>query len=401
MDKLKLKNIIAKNTASGCICLQSFHFINFDLVEHATGESWESLRKKVFDTTQNFLEKRLSQEDLIIKLQDGFLVVFAHINKEGGHVFGEQLSDEINRFFIGNEAFQNLQVQSKSSNVKVGELDQKIADIKKEANATHKENTQTSHFKAPYWQTEIIDKLNYIYRPIWDSGNEVISSNSCIPQLNKNGASYYGREVMSGDKSLTLLRNIDLLMLRHSQKIAANIALKKKHCVITVTVSYKTLSDRTSRVKYFDQLASIPKQMRKFFFVCVDQIPSGAPQGKLIEIFRPLNTLCGATLVHNLPSSIHFDSFLACGVTIFGFSMQEFVNQERGITADSLDKISFYCSNVQKLKAVAYVTDVNNLDFIQPFMDCGVRFFCGVNIGQSSTLPMLPSTLQAKNIFCP
>jgi hypothetical protein len=394
----KLEKIKTLASETGHIDLHSFHFISLELVARVTGKSWPSLRQKVFDTSESFLGKRLSPDDLIIRLHDGFLVVFAHINNEQATALGKRLSDEVTRFFVGDASFSDLLVTSRHSPVTVEELDKKISAIKKKPS----DNGSASPFpdnEVPYWQTEILDRLTLFYRPIWDSHNEIISSNSCIPQLHSDGEMHYGRDVLVGNTSLDLLRHHDLHMLRRSQKIFNNIVSHRRPCVITVTVSYKTLRDRAGQIAYFDQLSKIPKSLRKFFFVCVDQIPQGAPQGKLIEIFRPLEALCGATLAHTSPRAIRFNSFRASGVKLFGFSMLEFLHHDKQISHENESKISFFCSHAHKQKAMVYATDVNELSHIQPLKKAGVRFLSGSCIGQASTAPAPPSTLHAKNIF--
>ena len=399
MHIAKLEKIKTLASETGHIDLHSFHFINLELIAQATGKSWPKLRQKVFDTSESFLEKRLSPDDIIIRLHNGFLVVFAHIESKLATALGKRLSDDINCFFIGEEAFKDFLVTSRHSQVTIAELDKKISAIKQQSPKDTLSQSSFSQSEAPYWQAEILDRLTLFYRPIWDSHNEIISSNSCIPRLNSDGEKHYGRDVLVGNRSLDLLRHLDLHMLRRSQEIFNNIVTRRRPCVITVTVSYKTLRDRAGQTAYFNQLSKTPKRLRKFFFVCVDQIPQGAPQGKLIEIFRPLEALCGATLAHTSPSAIRFDAFQACGVKLFGFSVLELVHRDKQINHENESKIAIFCSHAQKQKAMVYATDVNELSQIPPLKKAGVRFFTGTCIGQASTVPVLPSTLHAKNIF--
>lgn len=398
MHIAKLEKLKTLASETGHIDLHSFHFISLDLVARVTGKSWPGLRQKVFDTSENFLEKRLSPEDLIIRLNDGFLLVFAHIDSKQAMALGKQLSDEITRFFVGDENFRDLLVTSRHAPVTIEELDKRISAIKN-ASAENGVAAMSPQHDMPYWQTDILDRLSLFYRPIWDSHNEIISSNSCIPQLDANGEKLYGREVLIGNDSLDLLHHLDLLMLRRSQALFSNIIKNDRPRVITVTVNYKTLRDRAGQVAYFNQLSKTPKPLRKFFFVCVDQIPQGAPQGKLIEIFRPLEALCGATLSHTSPSAIRFESFQACGVKLFGFSLLDLVHHDNRLSPENENRISVFCTHAHKQNAMVYATDVDNLHYIPPLKKAGVRFFIGPCIGQASTVPVLTCALHAKNIF--
>ncbi len=398
MHIAKLEKIKTLASETGQIDLHSFHFISLDLVARVTGKSWPGLRDKVFDTSESFLEKRLSPDDLIIRLNDGFLLVFAHIDSKQAMALGKQLSDEITRFFVGDENYGDLLVTSRHTPVTIEELDKRISAIKN-APLSNGAATPSHPDDTPFWQTEILDRLSLFYRPIWDSHNEIISSNSCIPRLDAEGEKLYGRDVLIGNDSLDLLHHLDLLMLRRSQAIFSNIIKNNRPCVITVTVNYKTLRDRAGQTAYFNQLSKTPKPLRKFFFVCVDQIPQGAPQGKLIEIFRPLEALCGATLAHTNPCAVRFDSFQACGVKLFGFSLLDLVHHDNEISPENKNRVSVFCAHAHKQKALVYATDVDELSYIQPLKRAGVRFFIGTCIGQASTVPVPPSTLHAKNIF--
>ncbi len=401
MDVRKLEKLAAMAAETGSINFNGYHFVNLETVKQITGKAWPGLHKKIFDSCEVFLEKRLTDDDLIIKLNDGFLVVFAHINNQEAAQKGKQLGEEIVCFFIGEQAFKDIQLNSRISQINIEDLDEKIENIKKDSHILPLIEVGQIQDESLNWETEISDVIQLTYRPVWDNKNEIITSNTCIPYLAINGLLRHGRDIVAEDESLELLRNLDMFMLKQSQRISGDIARKNNPCVITVTVSYRTLNDRAARIAYYNQLSKTPKRLRKFFLICVDEIPSGAPQTALIEIFRPLKNLCGATLVHSLPIEIQFSSFFACGISLFGFSLQDYLQQEQELSSHQLEKISYFCEQAQKLNAMVYLTQVVDMDHLPVLKSAGVRYLSGPCIGKESPLPIPPSTLQATNVFCP
>jgi hypothetical protein len=335
----KLEKIKILATETGSIDLHSFHFINLKLVKIAAGASWPKLRGKIFDVSEHFLEKRLSQDDIIIRLKDGFLVVFANIDSDEAVVFGHQLSNHINQFFIGDDSIKDLQVASKHNRVTIEELDKTLSEMRSGArNSTPPAAANFTPGDTENKQIDPIKRCTFHYRPMWDSYEEIISTNFHIPHLNANGQHLCGIDILQENNATNTIRDFDLHMLDNAQNMFTNIVNIEKRCIITVTVNYQTLKNDRGRVAYFNQLSKTSKSLRRFFFIRVDEIPTGAPRSALIEIFRSLGPLCGATMVHSCPSSASFNLFHECNVSLFGFSLQKYTTHAKELTDHHLKK---------------------------------------------------------------
>ncbi len=364
------------------------------------GAAWPRLCGKVFNVCKRILEKQLSPDDHIIRLQNGFLILFATITADEAAILGRKINKDVDQFFIGDAAFGALKTKASHDAVKPEIINQLVADIERRENALHLDNAAAIDHGLPASQ-ELIKQIKFAYQPIWDRDKEFVCSNFCIPQLKSGDYHIERMEDLRDELSPDLMCALEVLMLTRAQEMLINGAKENKFCVIATSVNYHTVHGHKFRGAYLEQLSKTPKHLRKFLTVCVDHIPAGAPVGVLVENLRPIRAMAGGMMVHCLPGSISLSRFQGCNISMIGFSLNEYLQHGQSLTPQHLKEIAEFCEDVHTQKAMAYIFDVDDLDQVPLLRETGVRYFGGASVGQQSAMPTLLRTLHAKSVFCP
>ncbi len=394
----KLDGVKALASEDGLIDVACFHFINLELVKTATGSAWAGMRDKIYDTGEGFLENRLSKDDIIIRSQDGYLVVLAHTTPTTTTLLIEDIRNDILEFFLGDEYLKKLKVAASHERMSVTAVSDTILDMGETSPSLDMEETSPS-LDLNLSSDDPLQNMSFSYHPIWNSLSNRISNYSLVP-YNKMGKKIQtGRDVLHGDPSAELVQKLDFLMLTKAQEDFSNLHSMGETTAISLTVSFKTLIDSKARADYVNQLSKLPEHYQKNFLICVDQIPVGTPEYKLVENIGFLSNLCGKILIHNLDPSINLASFRGCRTSLFGFDLDQFIDPNNKLSADEIQKITDFCGRAKKMQHRVYFTKVQHRNQILELKRAGVHYFSGNSIGPPLPSPIRLRELTPRDIF--
>lgn len=105
-----------------------FSWVNLDLVRDEAGEDWSRLQAKVYAVATHFIEKRLGPRDVVMRVRDGFMIVFGTLEGEAAERRSAQISLELNAFFVGERAFRHISVRAKATTVSAEQMMSMISD---------------------------------------------------------------------------------------------------------------------------------------------------------------------------------------------------------------------------------------------------------------------------------
>ncbi|PHR62460.1 MAG: hypothetical protein COA47_03540 [Robiginitomaculum sp.] len=403
---VKLKKIRSLVSDDGLVGVARLQFINLQMIKHAVGKSWPAMRDDIFTAGESFLGKRISSNDIIIQSSDGFLVILANTTEKDGCLQVKELGEGILEFFLGKKHLKNIKINSNYNRLS----DQKISNSVIEMSSEEKEGTKTNKttplvfalppaHKSTQLNLDPIHDITFAYHPIWDSLSNRITSYTLHPHNIIDEISREERDALPNDISSDDIRKLDFQMLLKAQEDFSSLLKDGEIVVISVTVSFETLAHPKSRNSYISQLAKVPEKFRKCFMVCIDRIPAGTPEFKLVEYIRYFDKLCSRILIHNLDSSINLSSFHGCKVHLFGFDLKQFVGSDQKLNSKNITSISAFCLEAKKMNACVYITGVNHRHQILILKRAGVQFFAGNSVGKGMLAPKSPAPLTPQDIF--
>lgn len=92
--------------------LNAFQFLSLDMVKAETADRWIEVRKKVYNVAAHFVEKRLGEDDVLVRCRGGFILIFAHLSGRAAEDRLATISQDINIFFLGDRILCHLDISS-------------------------------------------------------------------------------------------------------------------------------------------------------------------------------------------------------------------------------------------------------------------------------------------------
>lgn len=233
-----------------------------------------------------------------------------------------------------------------------------------------------------------------IFKPCWDVRFNYLTTNFCLARRRYGNRILYGRDTLLGNDSPSLHRALD-----HAVVIAAQRGFLRRYadgekCMIAIPVHYDTIIGVADRVRYFSILQCVPPRMRKYFYLRVDNIPEGAPQGQMEELFRAMCCF-GSNILAKVPlGTTRLERFENCGISFFTSEMSNKGNRHAPSDA-TVAKLAAEAVSIQRLGACGGLTQVSTVEQLSAGLNAGFQVFTGDVIGRDLNRPALlaPCTL--------
>ncbi len=149
------------------IDVTQLHVINLEDVREAYGERWPEVRRRVTETSIDFLKKRITPEDLLIPCGNGFIVVFGSIEGISAEIAGLQLARSLNNFFVGEEGLERFRFRCKHQSLEIAG----IANLVRALSAVDPAEPIAGTLTA-----EDANEISFKFEPLWDAKHEAIST---------------------------------------------------------------------------------------------------------------------------------------------------------------------------------------------------------------------------------
>ena len=135
--------------------LGQFQIINLDLIKARAGDRWSQMRNRVFEVSEHFIGQRLRADDVLVRCEEGFLIVFGSGCAEGAQTRTQAISDALNAFYLGDEFFKRLNIRSSAVRLDPGALVEFLQSSG--AQKTCETNRDAGMRSEPGWAVEAID----------------------------------------------------------------------------------------------------------------------------------------------------------------------------------------------------------------------------------------------------
>lgn len=436
----KLKTALAGRQS---VDMGQFRFLNLERVRARAGDEWARLREKVYETSTQFIERRIGPDDVMIRVQGGFLIIFRAADIEAAHEMVGEIAGELNSFFLGEPGVEEVRADAEARNVPTYELLEIVARSQPHdlsvpiATTPESEPALPADLETPWTSVPVVERDDdgktrwveapkpesrdqpslvvdkaasqaaprpnwddIVFQPVWDSRKSLISHHVCVARKIVDGFAYYGRDTLSGTADREQHRELDRAIALAAQRGFQRARSFGHGSMIIVPAHYESLSSVSRRMEYFKALQPIPEPARRFFLLRIDGVPDGVPIAQLQEVCRSMKHFGAYVLVHHGFGLTDLDRFESCGIGVFSADTPPRLNDDGAGDKDLMTCVA-WVSAAQQMSAETSLLEVENTALLEAAMSAGVRYFSGSGIAAEAAMPGPPRRLPLSEILLP
>lgn len=259
------------------IDIAQFQFIGFDEIAKAYGERWEAQRGRVRATAQAFIKRRLGPRDVLVRAEDGFVLVFGGLDGDAARAFAEEVKRELNAFYLGEGATRPVvQLSVSHERLDVENLIEAVGDMDFDTAATGPR------------VDERLAGIEFKFKPVWDAQREAIFNYYMTPILSATGERVPGYQY-----DLDLGREyaypvIEEAALTRSDAVLADMVAQNNRSLMGVSLHYSSLRNSSTRNALCSVIDGLNRELLRYRVVQVAAVPPGCPRIYLQEMFAAL-----------------------------------------------------------------------------------------------------------------
>jgi len=436
----KLKQALAGRQS---VDMGQFQFLNLERVRVRAGPDWPRLRDKVYETSTQFIENRIGPEDVMIRVQGGFLIIFRAADVDAAQDMVDAIAGELNTFFLGESGLEDVKAEAEARDVPTVELLDIVAraqphDLEKPAaEPVDSASEMPAPLETPWQSVPVLPRDDdgktrwvnapksvaqgkpsrveepasrrngasvswddFAFMPTWDSRKSFVSHHICVARKVIGGFASYGRDTLTGVPDRETHRQLDRATALAAQRGFQKARAAGHASMIIVPVHYDSLSSVSRRMEYFSVLQPIPDSARRFFLLRIDGVPDGAPMAQLQEVCRSMKHFGAYVLVHHRFDHPGLDRFESCGIGIFTADAPARLNHDGAGDKDLISCVD-WVTTAQAMTAETSLLEVENTALLEAAMSAGVRYFSGPAIAPDVDVPGAPRRLSLSDILAP
>lgn len=400
----QLKNILAGRRD---IDIGQLQLINLDLVRHGAGHRWDKLRTKIFDVSTHFIEKRISREDILIRCEEGYLLIFAGDDRQAAEAKTREISHAMNLFFLGEEIFKGLQITSLSRRLDLDNLARLLAaenvTLSEPAPASEEGPAPSRTEPQRTWLRRRIDDFRRdseaVFVPVWDSRRQAVTTQFCTLKTleHATGEILYGRLALRGHDEPRDHAAYDLAVCEAAAQAMRDAEARGRRVTTCVQVHLKTLGSRETRQQYFAALAAIPARLHDHVLIRVDGIGAGTPESTVQDAFQSLRPHAGYMLAKLPFGYCDMSLFRGLGVAMYGWDCPAGPRDFR-FSDTQVAALARLAHDSRAQGAAAYLSRPASWEASRQALDAGVRFLAGPRVVPATKLPLAPFRLETEDI---
>lgn len=369
-------------------------------------EEFVRVHKRIHIAIQSVIGKLLGSGDQIIPAGDDTYVILV---RSTGYEEAEQLiahgCRSLADLFFGQDQFGNLAFKANGNevvpigSVVVPRTFEIIASTKKEqaevpmpaAPAAKPEPKPAPAAPSPLRQWQSMqrthtdpDKIALNYIPVWDAGNQVLSTYSAgCWSLSPDGQIQDGLLPLANGDELRLAA-LDAFIIREATKTVCDLLQKEKALLVVVPVHIDALSTPRGKETVIGAMRDIPTDARKFFSVQILHTPKDMAPGILSQRIGEFSALCRATILV-IDTWTPKTAELSANPSIKAVSLT--LPSAGASRQQMMDVLPAFSRAVLKMKKLPAVIHLRSKAEAQKAVEAGVRHLTGLAIGHPRSEP--------------
>jgi hypothetical protein len=287
-------------------------FIGLADIQRAYGERWLDQKSRIQTAAEAFLRRRIGASDLVVRGEDGFLIVLGEAAGPEAHAIAAQLTHGLNAFFLGNgEQLPAPQFSGAIQTMATREIETSFGGL--DVVDSVPGNRAGDIFGLP--------ELEWRFEPVWDVRREILSNWYVMPCLKTNGARLPGYQFESGSSHPNQFVKIDEASLWIAEQALKELLTAEKKSLVGATVHIGTLANLASRARILSTIDRLDADLHRFRIVKIAGVAPGFPRMYLNEIVGVLRARLPNVVIGAAWDEPDLAGLLQAGPVAVGFSI--------------------------------------------------------------------------------
>lgn len=263
------------------IDVAQLHFVGLNDIQQAYGQRWPEQKTKIQDAAEAFLRRRIDNADLLIRGEDGFLVVLGGAAGPEAHAIAAQLTHGLNTFFIGEDGQATApRFGGVVQPMPVKDLETSFGDLDVVASA--RAASPAEDFGLP--------ELEWRFEPVWDVRRELLSYWYVTPFLKASGARLPGYQFENVATHPSQFLKVDEAAMWVAEQALQELLAAERQTLVGSTVHIGTLANLSARARFLATVDRLDPELNRFRILKIAGVTPGFPRMYLKEIVGALRS---------------------------------------------------------------------------------------------------------------
>lgn len=296
--------------------------INLDMLKARYQECWPKVRSRIFDTCEQFIQKRIGEDDVVLRAKTGFVVLPGPSRREDAATFTARIELELKAFFLGTDYLKELGVEADTVTLAVAELFGALQSTQLDKAASAHEDVGPDGpdaEAAPLTYSPFTVK----FEPFLAVASGYVAMHRVQPvgRMDAGGPRVRGYLLCPASGGHALRMEFDReVIIKAAEQWEAAIG---RHAagVLAVPVHFETLAAVKYRLPYMASFNVLNDRTRAGLILNITGLPMDAPAGIITEVCRIAGTLTRRIMVQIDPRTVRVDRFDDARVSIFSMPL--------------------------------------------------------------------------------
>lgn len=363
--------------------------INLELFKARYQERWPKVRARIFDTCEQFITRRMGPDDVVLRANNGFIVLPGPSRAEPAEAFTTRIELELKAFFLGTDYLKELGLQTDTVHIAVAELFGALQSTQlDQAAAAHERAIPTPDPPAP---PLTFSPFILTFEPLLAVTSGYVALHHAQPVGRVDAAGPLGRGHLlcpaSGGPALRMEfdREVVMTATRHWKTAMARRAAGN----LAVPVHFETLATVKYRLPFMASVNALDGAARAGLLLHIVGLPMDAPSGSITEVCRIAGTLTRRIMVQIDPRKIRLDRFDDGRVSIFSMAMPPIA-----VLRCANGSVSRLVERISSTRRMLAIHGCDSPAQLAAALDIGPDYVSGLAIGPDVDTPPPPYRLR-------
>lgn len=350
--------------------------ISLAMNERSEDAKWLAVRRSLFDAAAAQIFRHLGQRDLLLRSEDGFLVIFGGADTARGALMAEKIAESLNLRFSEDPLLRGMEIRADQRKLAREDLSDHLTSslqVERPRSAGRKDSAISQKLTG-------IDPADryWVYQPVWDSHTNAIVSNTALARASIPSGEFYGRGVLLENASPGDHADLDLQALgevgaefNNAHAIGADVS-------VCLPLHIDGVISRETRPRYHEALNQFAGGANHRFHILLEGIGRTTSMTRIREACRALQ--CGERKV-GIKLPINIGSIEGLKTSGAGFVSIDWPSDGQDLQMGMLSDV---VEQLARMNIFTTLYGVSEPITIRQAVAAGVRRLAGPAVGKPS-----------------
>lgn len=339
-----------------------FQFIGMAKIRERYGVRWADKRERVGQVANDFISRRIAEDDVLIPGADGYLLVFGSSAGPLADEAARRIANELNAFFLGEPELEDVQIGSQHHSMSVDDFAEAFG-----AMLTGAQKTASQALPTPE-----ISRMGYT--PVWNARGGALSAFFVTPLDTLTGAP------LEWDRTNGRHADMDETKLKTSEAAMQALWAKGGRAIVGVALHVSTLNSQSGMSRVVQTMAGFDRRTARYRLLRVSCIEPGYPRIYLEDIMRTMRPHAPNMALGLNWQEPELGSILKLQPTAIGFAISSHALDHPQMRAEIHGRVGAAIEQARSHGVLVGVEGDLTAEQAMHFLQQGVSFICSPRI---------------------